>query len=58
MTMTSDKENKRAWKNRKCPLRKTLVTKEGLINENKTQREAKSLGGGEGGEEPDNTVTY
>lgn len=48
MTMTSDKENKRARKNRKYPLRESLVTKEGLINENKTQREAKSLGGGEG----------
>lgn len=57
--MTSDKENKRARKNRKYPLRESLVTKEGLINENKTQREAKSLGGGgEGGEEPDSTVTY
>lgn len=43
MHMTNDKKKKkRAQKNRRCPLRKNLVTKESLINENKTQREAKS----------------
>lgn len=43
MTVINDKENERAWKNRKCPLRKNLVTKESLINENKTQRKAISM---------------